>query len=283
MFNSIHEYGGRPRRHTFGFVFGRVWLGALFVALGVLWLLDNMRLVDSERILEWWPVLLIAFGAVKLMDPVRRRPFGGWLFIIAGAWILAHNLGYVGWGVWELWPLILIALGARIVWRGVHGHETPHHRHGLRMGPLGPRSAAGTGPSVAGAAGAPDAAGTSTSSVPGTDTETFSGFAVWSGVDRKCTSQAFRGGDFTALMGGGSVDLRAAKPVPGGAVVDLTVVMGGVEVVVPDDWQVVNEIQCVMGGVEDSRTPAAPTTDRVLYLKGFVLMGGVEIRNQPDK
>lgn len=280
MRNHAHELGSRPHRYSAGFVFGRIWLGALFLALGVLWLLDNMRVLDSDAVLEWWPVVLIAFGATKLIDPVRRRPFSAFLLIGAGAWLLAHNLGLVHWDVWELWPLLLIALGARIVWRGMRGPGSPPG-HPLHPGGIGPHALSAPAAGVAGAASAAGSPGASASAP--VDTDTFGGFAMWSGVDRKVTSQAFRGGDFTAFMGGAAVDLRAAKPVPTGAVIDFTVVMGGVEVVVPDDWQVVNDIQCVMGGVEDSRTATPPAGDRLLYLRGFVLMGGIEIRNRPDK
>lgn len=280
MRDHAHELRSRPHRYSAGFVFGRIWLGVLFLALGVLWLLDNMRVLDSDVVLEWWPVVLIAFGATKLIDPVRRRPFSAFLLIGAGAWLLAHNLGFVHWDVWELWPLLLIALGARIVWRGMRGPGS-RSGHPLHAGGIGPHALSAPAAGVAGAASAAGSPGASASAP--VDTDTFGGFAMWSGVDRKVTSQAFRGGDFTAFMGGAAVDLRAAKPVPTGAVIDLTVVMGGVEVVVPDDWQVVNDIQCVMGGVEDSRTATPPAGDRLLYLRGFVLMGGIEIRNRPDK
>jgi hypothetical protein len=51
----------------------------------------------------------------------------------------------------------------------------------------------------------------------------LSTFAFWSGVDRKISSQEFRGGDVTAIMGGAKLDFSQAKPVPGGAVIDLFV------------------------------------------------------------
>lgn len=42
--------------------------------------------------------------------------WGGITLIIIGALFLAHNLGYIHfWDLWEFWPLILIAIGVRLV------------------------------------------------------------------------------------------------------------------------------------------------------------------------
>src|SRR5690348_14727059 len=70
----------------------------------------------------------------------------------------------------------------------------------------------------------------------------FSDFAFWSGVKRRITSPAFKGADFTAVMGGGELDLRGASTAEGPAVIDLFIVMGGLEITVPADWAVSNEV-----------------------------------------
>jgi hypothetical protein len=46
----------------------------VLIALGVIFLLDNMDLLDLHRALRYWPVLLIALGAYMLylrMNPER--------------------------------------------------------------------------------------------------------------------------------------------------------------------------------------------------------------------
>ena len=73
-----------------------------------------------------------------------------------------------------------------------------------------------------------------------------------------------------------AASLRGA---PEGAEVEVLVVMGGLEVIVPDDWTVINDVQAVMGAVEDDRKSVAPVGTSTLRLKGFVMMGGVEIKN----
>jgi hypothetical protein len=55
-------------------------------------------------------------------------------------------------------------------------------------------------------------------------------------------------------MGGSKLDLRQAKIAPGTeAVVDVFTVMGGVELLVPRDWNVDVQLVPIMGGVNDDR------------------------------
>jgi len=102
---------------------------------------------------------------------------------------------------------------------------------------------------------------------------------VWAGIERKVSSLDFRGGDVTAIMGGAEIDLRPARMPAGRAVVDVTVMWGGVDLYVPEDWQVTVEALPLMAGIEDgTRAPAGEVRGH-LVVRGVVLMGGVEIKN----
>lgn len=246
----------RSSRSPFG---ARLWFGLVLMTLGVLWTLDNTGVIDAERVLQFWPFVLILFGLLKLTGTgMARRPTSGMVFLIIGALFAIDQFGIWRWDLGDMWPLFLIALGGLIIWRSVRGP-----RAGRRWGPE---------VRVFGAERRADAGGPP-------DADTFSCVAVWSGVDRKATSQALRGGDFTAVMGGGDLDLRGAAPVEDGAEVEVLVVMGGLDIHVPEDWVVINDVQVVMGAVEDNRRVGVPSSHRVLRLKGFVMMGGVDVKN----
>ena len=51
-----------------------------------------------------------------------RNIFGGLLIVFLGILFLLNNLGMIGWDIWwvfaDFWPLILIALGIRLIFRG---------------------------------------------------------------------------------------------------------------------------------------------------------------------
>jgi hypothetical protein len=49
-------------------------LGAGLVAVGVLWTLSNIGRLDLLSTLRtWWPLLLVAWGVLELVDLVLRR------------------------------------------------------------------------------------------------------------------------------------------------------------------------------------------------------------------
>ena len=57
---------------------------------------------------------------------------------------------------------------------------------------------------------------------------------------------------------------------------------GGGTFYVPADWSVNTDVTAVFGGFSDKRRTSLETAtdpEKVLYIKGFVLFGGGEIKN----
>ena len=52
---------------------------------------------------------------------------------------------------------------------------------------------------------------------------------------------------------------------------------GGIEITVPPDWAVSNQVVVFMGGVDDSSSGTQDARNR-LVVRGFVVMGGAEIK-----
>jgi predicted membrane protein len=106
---------------------------------------------------------------------------------------------------------------------------------------------------------------------------TFSSYAFLSGVETRNNSSTFRGGSASAVMGGAKLDFRDATMEGDQATIDISAIMGGVELYVPRTWEVVNHIVPVLGGVNDHTSQRA--ANKRLIVKGTVLMGGLDIRN----
>ncbi|MCG5103239.1 LiaF transmembrane domain-containing protein [Oceanobacillus alkalisoli] len=104
-------------------------------------------------------------------------------------------------------------------------------------------------------------------------------FVLFSGADINSQSQTFQGGTVTTILGGAEIDLRDAQIIDG-ASIDLTTVLGGVELKVPDDVQVEIYGIPILGGWED-KTRVRRQTEEVPVLKVncLTILGGVEIRN----
>jgi Cell wall-active antibiotics response 4TMS YvqF len=110
------------------------------------------------------------------------------------------------------------------------------------------------------------------------ESDSFDDVAIMSGVKRTNLSKDFRGGEATAVMGGIELDLREAVMDRREAVLDVSTVMGGMKIRVPETWKVVSRVNTVLGGYKDNtRHPA--NDDHRLVLKGTVLMGGLQVSN----
>ncbi len=117
------------------------------------------------------------------------------------------------------------------------------------------------------------------SSVPANIPESQTIVAVMGGVARRGQWTPARHTHIYALMGGGELDFREARLGPG--VTELTIIacMGGVEIIVPPDLIVDAGGTAIMGGFEQAHESAsAPPNAPVLKVNGFVLMGGVDIK-----
>ena len=55
--------------------------------------------------------------------------------------------------------------------------------------------------------------------------------------------------------------------------------MATIEIRVPEDWTVVSRVVPLMGGVDDKTRPPQSATAHRLVLRGFAIMGGIEIKN----
>jgi predicted membrane protein len=99
------------------------------------------------------------------------------------------------------------------------------------------------------------------------------------GTKTVVTTTDFKGGQATAVMGGCEIDLRhASMPEGRAAVLDTFAFWGGIEIRVPDDWEVVSQGSAALGGfVNNARSQ--PGARRRLVVTGLAIMGGVEVKN----
>jgi hypothetical protein len=100
---------------------------------------------------------------------------------------------------------------------------------------------------------------------------------ITQGRQWKSSAEQLRSGNVIAGMGGVEMDLRGATLTPEGAHLRLTTVMGGIEVKVPDDWNVRMGGMAIMGandGVGLADQPGRPE----LAIDCLTIMGGVQVR-----
>lgn len=102
------------------------------------------------------------------------------------------------------------------------------------------------------------------------------------GVHVRPTADEIRDAVVSVMAGGLLLDLREIRLEERPARLDVLAIMGGVQLVVPEDWRVQADMEAVMGGVEDRRQETVGAERAVdLVLRGRVVMGGLEITATP--
>jgi hypothetical protein len=102
--------------------------------------------------------------------------------------------------------------------------------------------------------------------------------AVLGGCDLHIRSTALRRVELLVGLGGVNLDLTGARLDPEGATVQIRGLLGGVNVVVPDDWRVTSSSRGP-GGVELDTTPAddLPSSAPHLHLESTLALAGVAV------
>ncbi len=260
----------------------QIVLGVIVIGLGLLFLLDNLGFINVRYTFRFWPTILIIFGLLKISQshtalrlyPWRRDGLAGRELDLESHGLVLHQLEH--------------AVAA----------ADHRRRRGRGVEVLARRAAAAAAPALCRAAGrtaAPDAFGQARNGAVSLDKESphataapgASGqadddsiievTAILGGYVRRVSSQRFRGGDINVIMAGCEIDLRQAS-IEGEAVLNVFALCGGVTIKIPPDWSVVLQGTPILGGFEE-KTIVPPNQNKRLYVTGYAIMGGLEIRN----
>ena len=221
---------------------GRILVGFVLIALGVLFLLDQSDVLDSgDLIADWWPIVFVVAGFLYVSFSPRHVMVPAVLIII-GLSLLARSLDFVpDWLQTIFWPLVLVAIGLWVMF-------------GRDLGATGLQ------------------AGNRVNSL-----------VAFFGREVVNESQQFGGGSIFTVFGATEVDLRHARPVAGGAAMDVIVAFGGVDIVVPEGWRVDVKGIPLFGGWSNKTNRDRVSADApLLSIEALVAFGGLDIGHQPD-
>ena len=224
-----------------------IFFGAVVVGIGSLLLLDNLGIVRFHDIWQYWPVLLILWGASHVIN--SRTPSGwvwGGVVALVGAFFLLDNLDIIVFNFHLLWPVLLIGFGVSVLVGAVERN----------------RSRA----SFAGSAASP----------------IVGSHAIFSENRSGSDTKDFQGGEGSAIFGATRFDLRNASMTVEEARIHVDVIFGEAEVRVPETWNVVSRATAVFGAVTDKTIhPKPDPAVKIprLVITGSVLFGAITLRN----
>ncbi len=217
------------------------WVGITLIIIGFFFILDTFNIMEFGGIIsDWWPAIFIIIGLIKLQGQDRGA---GLVFVLIGALLLLTIHDIVEWNsIWRLWPLILIFIGLSMIFKG--------RRTKWKL-----------------------------SNETTTGDEYIHSNAVFGGSEHTVTSQNFKGGETMALFGGVELDMRQAKISADGCKIHATALFGGVEIIVPEDWNVIITGTPIFGGIDSkSRRRSDVNSSQDVHIHCTVAFGGVEIK-----
>lgn len=225
-----------------------IFISVLLVSLGAILLLRNFGLLDfkfPEKIISWRLIpLIIGINAFLKGKNIEGIIATG----IAVVFYVPDFLNQDQIKIYRnLWPLLLVAIGGLILYK----HYNPKYdmpKRELR----------------------PD----------GTDYEFINESNIMAGTVKKIFSKEFEGGRVNCIMGGAEIDLTEAD-LGKSSHLNILVIMGGLELRIPKEWNVIIDVLPIMGGIEDQimKYPESVVDKgKKFVISGNIVMGGVEIK-----
>ncbi|MDO9511054.1 MAG: DUF5668 domain-containing protein [Bacteroidales bacterium] len=229
---------------------GMLGFGLIIITAGIILLFNRLGFIpyEIEHVLISWQMLLIVFGAYHLITSSSKMV--GAVLVVIGIIFILPRTGLIDVDVHNLfWPVILITVGGVLIYNHLNPEKRKWHR--------------------------------TFSDNEITSDEFFESTAIFGGGEKTITSKNLKGGSISCIFGGTKINLINAELDKGTAIVNLNLLFGGTEIIVPSNWKVTSQLTPIFGGVSDKRyiNPSDQITDRELILKGSVVFGGAEIKS----
>ena len=220
----------------------------LLVTLGGVFLLKNFGMLDFK-----FPIKIISWRLIPLIIGINAFLKGentkgiiataiAVIFYVPDFLTPMERTTY-----YKLWPMLLIGGGGLIIYR-YFNPQMDMPRRDLKA--------------------------------DGSEMDTINESNIMGGTNKKIFTKNFEGGNMNCVMGGGQIDLTEAD-LGSNAVLNVFLLMGGLELKVPRDWNIIIDVLPIMGGINDQITKFPENIvnkDKKLLITGNIVMGGVDIK-----
>lgn len=225
--------------------------GFIILLVGVFLLLHNLDL-DIPDWIGSWQILVMSIGLI-LWVKSEFKNIGGVIMIAVGGIFMVRDYVDLPFDIARfIWPVVLIVVGLLfIIFRPSYNPKSLDEDDTKVVPDLYP-----------------------------VDEDYINAQILFSGENRLIVSKKFKGGRISTVFGGCDVNLLQAD-FDGVIELNCQCVFGGVELVVPSNWEVKIMTNSVFGGVEDKRPVEllGSNPNKVLMIKGSCVFGGIEIKS----
>ena len=235
----------------------KILIGALLIIIGLFSAAGNFLPVPFQftHYLFSIPGLMMLFGVIILIR--HKNSTGGLvLLIIGGYWFLTRFTDLpIRMYFSDYWPILIIGLGIYIILKRENNRTYTEPTEN------------GTNPN--------------TDFESKIDIDYLDEVNILGGGRKVLNTDNFRGGKITAFMGGTDIDLHECSLAEGTNIIDLTIIFGGIDFIVPRDWKVIVNVTSIFGGFDDKRiinVNQIQESNKILIIRGFVLFGGGNLK-----
>ena len=222
---------------------GVVW-GIILVAIGALWCLDVVGLINFTLFFDgWWTLIIIVPSFIDLIT--EKDKTGSIIGLAIGVLLLlaCQNIIDFGMILRLAVPIIILAVGLSMIFKSIFGRRTREKVRKIKMEkPGGLKSYC----------------------------------AIFSGVKPNFDDTVFEGCEATAVFGGVELDLSRAH-ITEDVYIEVCCVFGGAKIILPEGVNVRVAATGMFGGVSDKHGAKNSETAATVYVDGMCMFGGADI------
>lgn len=218
----------------------------------------------------WWTLFIIIPSAISLISGNNIASSIGGLAI--GILLLMSQSGVIDWQDFGklLVALLFVIIGCSFLFPGDKNHKKEDNKEPIKDNTYSESSSYQES----------EKDGTTEDKDKNRQTNRFRQYTgFFSSQKDQYVDEVFGGAVVNAILGGVELDLRNAVFL-NDTIIDITCIMGGVDIFVPTNMKVVVNCTPIMGGVDCYVKNHNHQTQNqyTLFIKGTCLMGGVEIK-----
>ena len=218
----------------------KIW-GLLFIIVGLIFGLNALGITDIDVFFDgWWTLFIIIPSIIEIVKEPTST--GNYIWLGIGVVLLLAAQGILDMSkIWKLiFPAILVAIGIGMIFKDVVGSKVSEKIKELNKD----------------------------------EKEEY--YATFSGQKLNFSGEEFKGASLNAIFGGIDIDLRNVN-ITHDQVINATSVFGGIDILVPNNVNVKVKSNSLFGGV-DNKVKTYNENLPTIYVKGFCLFGGVEVK-----
>lgn len=218
-----------------------IW-GVVLIIVGVILGLNAAGITNFDIFFNgWWTLFIIIPSFISVI--VDNDKLGGLVGVIIGSLLLLACNDVLDFEtIWKFaLPVIIILIGIKLICGNIFSkYKVP---------------------------------------VDNTITEDNKYYVAFSGKDLNYSEKEFSGAELNATFGGIKLDLTNAD-IKDNSVIKVSAIFGGIDLIIPDNVNVIDKTNSFFGGVEDkhSKTKKEVTKDINVYITGSAIFGGVEVK-----